>query len=317
MPDRVYNVLFLCTHNSARSIMAEALLNHLGAGRFRAFSAGSEGGPGPKPMALKVLEAEGIPTAGLSSKTWDVFGAPGAPVMDMVITVCDQAAGEACPYWPGQPVTAHWGIEDPSHAEGTEIERERAFVTALRYLRNRIGVLLSLPVASLGQMALAQQLRQIGTLEGATRQASGARMMDVVIYHNPDCGTSRNVLGLIRNAGVEPHVIEYLKTPPTRALLLRLLARAGLSVRDILREKGTPFAELGLGNPDLADDALLDAIEAHPILINRPLVVSPKGVRLCRPSEAVLPLLPPQLGEFRKEDGELVVDAAGRPVALA
>ncbi|WP_210201605.1 arsenate reductase (glutaredoxin) [Bosea sp. CS1GBMeth4] len=141
--------------------------------------------------------------------------------------------------------------------------------------------------------------------------------MDVVIYHNPDCGTSRNVLGLIRNAGVEPHVVEYLKTPPTRALLQRLLARAGLSVREILREKGTPFAELGLGNPDLADDALLDAIEAHPILINRPLVVSPKGVRLCRPSEAVLSLLPPQLGEFRKEDGELVVDAAGRPVALA
>lgn len=317
MPDRVYNVLFLCTHNSARSIMAEALLNHLGGGRFHAFSAGSEGGPGPKPLALKVLEAEGIPTAGLSSKTWDVFAAPGAPVMDMVITVCDQAAGEVCPYWPGQPITAHWGIEDPSHAEGTEIERERAFVTALRYLRNRIGVLLSLPLASLGQMALAQQLRQIGALEGATPRASAAHIMDVVIYHNPDCGTSRNVLGLIRNAGVEPHVIEYLKTPPTRALLQRLLARAGLSVRDILREKGTPFAELGLGNPDLADDALLGAIEAHPILINRPLVVSPKGVRLCRPSEAVLPLLPPQRGEFRKEDGELVVDAAGRPVALA
>lgn len=140
--------------------------------------------------------------------------------------------------------------------------------------------------------------------------------MDVVIYHNPACGTSRNTLGLVRNAGVEPHVIEYLKTPPTRALLQQLLARAGLTVREILREKGTPFAELGLGDPNLSDDALLDAIEANPILINRPLVVSPKGVRLCRPSEAVLPLLPPQLGEFRKEDGELVVDAAGRPVPL-
>lgn len=141
--------------------------------------------------------------------------------------------------------------------------------------------------------------------------------MDVIIYHNPACGTSRNTLGLIRNAGVEPHVIEYLKNPPSRALLLQLLARAELTVRDILREKDTPFAELGLDAPDLSDDALLDAVESHPILINRPLVVSPKGVRLCRPSEAVLPLLPPQLGEFRKEDGELVVDAAGHPVIPA
>ncbi|KFC64781.1 Arsenate reductase [Bosea sp. LC85] len=141
--------------------------------------------------------------------------------------------------------------------------------------------------------------------------------MDVIIYHNPACGTSRNTLGLIRNAGVEPHVIEYLKTPPTRALLKQLLARAGLTIREILREKGTPFTELGLGDPSLSDEALYDAIEAHPILVNRPLVVTPKGVRLCRPSEAVLPLLPPQLAEFRKEDGERVVDAAGRPVALA
>ena len=141
--------------------------------------------------------------------------------------------------------------------------------------------------------------------------------MDVIIYHNPDCGTSRNTLALIRNAGVEPHVIEYLKTPPSRALLKQLLDRAGLTARDILREKGTPFAELGLGNPSLSNEVLLDAIEAHPILMNRPLVVSLKGVKLCRPSEAVLPLLPPQLGEFRKEDGELVVDASGRPVALA
>ena len=141
--------------------------------------------------------------------------------------------------------------------------------------------------------------------------------MDVVIYHNPVCGTSRNTLALIRNAGVEPHVIEYLKTPPSRTLLKQLLERDGLTVRDILREKGTPFAELNLGDPSLSDDILLDAIEAHPILMNRPLVVSPKGVKLCRPSEAVLPLLPPQRGEFRKEDGELVVDASGRPTALA
>lgn len=141
--------------------------------------------------------------------------------------------------------------------------------------------------------------------------------MDVVIYHNPACGTSRNTLGLIRNAGVEPHVIEYLKTPPSRTLLKQLLDRARLPVRGILREKGTPFAELRLDDPSLSDEVLLDVIGAHPILINRPLVVSPKGVRLCRPSEAVLPLLPPQRGEFRKEDGKLVVDASGRPVALA
>lgn len=141
--------------------------------------------------------------------------------------------------------------------------------------------------------------------------------MDVVIYHNPACGTSRNTLALIRNAGVEPHVIEYLKTPPTRALLVQLLARAGLTVRQVLREKGTPYAELGLADPTLTDDQLLAAIEANPILLNRPFVVSPKGVRLCRPSEAVLELLPAQQGEFRKEDGELVVDASGRPAATA
>ena len=141
--------------------------------------------------------------------------------------------------------------------------------------------------------------------------------MDVVIYHNPDCGTSRNTLALIRNAGVEPHVIEYLKTPPTRALLRQLIARAGLSVRSLLREKGTPYAELGLANPTLSDEALLDAMMAHPILINRPLVVSPLGVRLCRPSEAVIDLLPPQQGEFTKEDGERVIDEHGARVASA
>jgi arsenate reductase len=141
--------------------------------------------------------------------------------------------------------------------------------------------------------------------------------MDVIIYHNPACGTSRNTLGLIRNAGIEPHVIEYLKTPPTRLLLRQLLQRAGLTVRDVLREKGTPFHELGLGNPALTEDELLDAIEAHPVLLNRPLVVTPKGVKLCRPSEAVLDLLPPQQGEFVKEDGERVVDEHGRRVATA
>jgi arsenate reductase len=132
--------------------------------------------------------------------------------------------------------------------------------------------------------------------------------MDVTIYHNPACGTSRNTLALIRNAGVEPQVIAYLETPPSRAVLRELIGRMGIPVRALLREKGTPFHELGLGDPAFSDDALLDAMLAHPILINRPIVVSPRGVRLCRPSEAVLDLLPPQRGAFAKEDGEPVVD---------
>ena len=140
--------------------------------------------------------------------------------------------------------------------------------------------------------------------------------VDIVIYHNPECGTSRNTLAMIRNAGIEPHVVEYLKTPPSRALLVELIDRAGITPRDLLREKGTPYAELGLGDTSLSDDALVDAMMAHPILINRPLVVSPLGVKLCRPSEAVLDLLPePQQGAFAKEDGEQVVDAAGQRVA--
>ena len=141
--------------------------------------------------------------------------------------------------------------------------------------------------------------------------------MDVIIYHNPDCGTSRNTLAMIRNAGIEPHVIEYLKTPPTRTMLKQLIARMGITVRVLLREKGTPYAELGLGDPSLTDDQLLDAMMAHLILINPPIVISPKGVRLCRPSEEVLELLPPQRGEFVKEDGERVIDEHGRRVATA
>ena len=138
-------------------------------------------------------------------------------------------------------------------------------------------------------------------------------MTDVIIYHNPACGTSRNTLALIRNAGIEPHVVEYLKTPPARALLIQLVERAGMSARDLLREKGTPYAELGLSDSTLSDDAIVDAMMAHPVLINRPLVVTPLGVKLCRPSELVLDILPgPQRGAFAKEDGEQVVDEAGR-----
>lgn len=141
-------------------------------------------------------------------------------------------------------------------------------------------------------------------------------MDNVIIYHNPDCGTSRNTLGLIRNAGIEPHVIEYLKCPPSRALLQNLIARMGISVRDLVRVKGTPYRDLGLDDPSITDEKLLDAMLSHPILINRPIVVTPLGVKLCRPSEAVLDLLrTPQRGEFRKEDGELVVDSGGNRVS--
>ncbi len=140
--------------------------------------------------------------------------------------------------------------------------------------------------------------------------------MSITIYHNPGCGTSRNVLGLIRNGGVEPEIVEYLKTPPNRETLLKLIARMGISPRDLLRRKGTPFDELGLGNPALPDNALIDAMMAHPILIERPIVVTELGVRLCRPSEAVLEILPHgQGGAFAKEDGTQVVDARGIAVA--
>ncbi|AMU14366.1 arsenate reductase (glutaredoxin) [Burkholderia cenocepacia] len=140
-------------------------------------------------------------------------------------------------------------------------------------------------------------------------------MSTITIYHNPDCGTSRNVLALIRNSGEEPTVIEYLKTPPARETLVKLLADAGLRVRDVLREKGTPYAELGLSDPEWTDAQLLDFIGQHPVLMNRPIVVTPLGTKLCRPSEAVLDLLPqPQRGAFNKEDGEPVVDARGQRV---
>ena len=143
-------------------------------------------------------------------------------------------------------------------------------------------------------------------------------MSEVTIYHNPRCGTSRNVLAMIRNAGIEPHVVEYLKTPPSRPLLESLIARARMTPRALLREKGTPFADLGLDDDSLSDSALIDAMMTHPILINRPLVVSPLGVKLCRPSEAVLDIIPAaQRGAFAKEDGEQVVDADGKRLSPA
>lgn len=168
MTDRIYNVLFLCTGNSARSILAESILNKDGSGRFRAFSAGSQPKGTVNPFALKVLDSFDYPTEGFRSKGWEEFATVDAPVMDFVFTVCDNAAGEACPVWPGQPMTAHWGIEDPAAVEGTDIQKQAAFIAALRYLKNRISVFAALPVASLDKASLNAKLNEIGQSEGAT-----------------------------------------------------------------------------------------------------------------------------------------------------
>ena len=170
--DRTYNVLFLCTGNSARSILGEALLNHLGGNRFRAFSAGSHPKGAVHPMALAVLEANGVPTEGARSKSWDEFAGPSAPPMNFVFTVCDDAAGETCPYWPGQPMTAHWGVADPAAVEGSELEKVNAFRDAANYLRRRIEVFAALPLATIDRMSLQSKLKEIGKLDGATDKAS-------------------------------------------------------------------------------------------------------------------------------------------------
>ena len=169
MDDPVFNVLFLCTGNSARSIMGEAVLNQDARGRFRAYSAGSHPKGAVNPFALKVLAEFGYDTEGLHSKPWDVFAAPGAPLMDFVFTVCDDAAGEVCPVWPGQPMTAHWGIEDPARVEGTDIHKQAAFVQALRYLKTRIGLFTNLPLRGLSALSLHKKLHEIGEMEGASR----------------------------------------------------------------------------------------------------------------------------------------------------
>lgn len=166
MSDRIYNVLFLCTGNSARSILGEVLLNHIGKGRFRAYSAGSRPKGEVNPGTIAVLKAEGLPTQGLRSKSWDEFATPEAPQMDFVFTVCDDAAGETCPFWPGMPVTAHWGIEDPARVDGSPIEIETAFVHALMYMRNRIEAFTSLPLSSLDRMTTQARVRAIGSLPG-------------------------------------------------------------------------------------------------------------------------------------------------------
>lgn len=162
MVERVYNVLFLCTGNSARSILAEALINRWGQGRFRGFSAGSHPKGQVHPIAFELLGHMRLPTDGLRSKSWDEFAKPGAPVMDFVFTVCDNAAGEVCPVWPGQPMTAHWGVEDPAAAQGGDTERWLAFRNAFKALENRIKIFVSLPIASIDRMKLKQRVDEIG-----------------------------------------------------------------------------------------------------------------------------------------------------------
>jgi arsenate reductase len=172
MADRPFNVLFLCTGNSARSIMAEAILNKLGAGKFRAHSAGSHPRGQVHPETLRLLQSLGYDTSGFRSKSWDEFTAPGAPDFDFVFTVCDNAAAEACPLWPGQPMTAHWGVPDPAAAKGTPAEVALAFKDSYRMLHQRIGIFTALPLRSLDQLTLQNKLKEIGRMKGATAKAA-------------------------------------------------------------------------------------------------------------------------------------------------
>jgi protein-tyrosine-phosphatase len=174
MSEPIYNALFLCTGNTARSILAESILRKDGHRHFRAFSAGSQPKGTVNPIAIKVLGSLDYPTDDLRSKSWQEFACPGAPTMDFVFTVCDNAAGEACPVWPGRPMTAHWGIEDPAAVEGTDIAKEAAFVEAFRYLRNRIAAFTSLPLESIDRLSLGTRLRDIGRGEGATSRKEKA-----------------------------------------------------------------------------------------------------------------------------------------------
>jgi protein-tyrosine-phosphatase len=172
MADRPFNILFLCTGNSARSILAEAILDKLGADKFRAFSAGSQPKGAINPHALALLQSLGYGTAGLRSKSWSEFARPGAPALDFVFTVCDNAAGESCPVWPGQPMTAHWGVPDPAEATGSQAEIALAFKDAYRMLHQRIAAFTSLPIRSLDALSLQQRLKEIGRMEGATATAA-------------------------------------------------------------------------------------------------------------------------------------------------
>ena len=173
MSQHVVKVLFLCTGNTARSILAEGILRKDGSGKFQAFSAGSQPKGVVNPFAIKTLAEYGYPIDGYRSKSWEEFANPNAPVMDFVFTVCDSAAGEACPIWPGQPMTAHWGIPDPAAVEGTDLEKQAAFNTAFRYLKNRITTFVNLPIKSIDRMALGSRLQEIGRMEAATGSTKG------------------------------------------------------------------------------------------------------------------------------------------------
>ena len=203
MADQPYNLLFLCTGNSARSIMAECALNRWGQGRFKAYSAGSHPRGQVHPMTLQLLRDYNFLTDSLRSKDWSEFAKLGAPPLDFVFTVCDDAANEVCPVWPGQPMTAHWGIEDPAAFVGGDEKTYAFFKRVYSYLDNRIKIFVSLPIAGLDRLPCSA-----GSMRSARRhpRRCGLRspMTDVTIYHNPACGTSRNVLGLIRNSGIEP-----------------------------------------------------------------------------------------------------------------
>jgi arsenate reductase len=169
MADRPFNVLFLCTGNSARSILAESILKKDGAPHFMAYSAGSQPKGSVNPFALKVLESYGYPATGFRSKSWEEFSSPDAPLMDFIFTVCDNAAGESCPVWPGHPASAHWGIDDPADVGASDLEKEAAFVTAFKYMKNRISAFIALPLESLDRMSLMTGLAGIGNLEGASK----------------------------------------------------------------------------------------------------------------------------------------------------
>ena len=173
MSDHIYNVLFLWTGNTARSVLAEGILRKDGVGKYRSFSAGSQPKGVVNPLALETLDAFNYPTEGFRSKSWEEFAATDAPVMDFVFTVCDSAAGETCPFWPSQPMTAHWGIPDPAAVEGTDIEKQTAFNEAFRFLRNRIGAFVNLPIKSVDKLSLGAKLRDIGRMDGATDKAKG------------------------------------------------------------------------------------------------------------------------------------------------
>lgn len=178
MSERVFNVLFLCTGNSARSIIAEAILNKLGGGKFRAYSAGSQPKGQPNPNTVALLQGLGYDTSGFRSKSWNEFARPGAPALDFVFTVCDNAAGEACPLWPGQPMTAHWGVPDPAEAKGSPAEIALAFKDAYRMLHQRIAVFTALPIWNLDQLSLQAKLKEIGRMEGATAKAAEPKAVE-------------------------------------------------------------------------------------------------------------------------------------------